>query len=95
METADQCEMKSMEPQNGFEAWDAGGSDSYLYTEVWEFAKELKKEFRRCASYHNGSRSFGWQFKIPKKLVRILKTRFRKLMMSQAESAARLTDENQ
>ena len=67
------------------EFWDAGCGYSYLYTEDWDFAKEFKKEFGRGASYGRGAREFGWQFRIPKRVIGILQMRFKKLKEAQAE----------
>ena len=41
--------------QDSIEFWDAGRDELYLYTENWDIAKQLKKEFRRCAVYMRGS----------------------------------------
>ena len=62
-----------------FYVWDAGGSDSYVYTENWEFARELRKEFSKCGTYHRTSSPCAWQFRVPKRLIGILNRRLKKL----------------
>jgi hypothetical protein len=84
----------SSSSENGFEIWDAGGSYSYLYTEHWQFAKELKKEFGRGAVYCRNTHAIAWQFKIPKRVVEILKARFRQMRATEKEIAGKSVVEN-
>lgn len=72
---------------DGLEIWDAGEGYSYLYTESWEFAQELRKEFRHNASYYRGMRAFAWQFRVPKRIVGIIRMRFKKLTGAEAGNA--------
>ena len=58
-----------------FDSWDAGGSSCYLYTENWDFAKALKKEFGRCAVYLRNTRAVAWQYRVPKRVILRLKRR--------------------
>jgi len=81
--------------QDAIELWDAGGNESYLYTENWDIAKDLTKEFRRCAVYMRGSRVVAWQFRIKKTLIRPLKARFARFKKSNKEIAEKPSVENQ
>jgi hypothetical protein len=58
------------------EVWDAGKGQAYLYTELWETAKQMKEQFGRGTVYQQNGRAIAWQFKIPKRLVRFLTARF-------------------
>ena len=77
------------------EHWDAGGDESYVYTESWNIAKELKREFRRCAVYIRGSHAFAWQFKVPKRLLKHLQLRLARFNKCETEIAGKIAIKNQ
>ena len=55
-----------------FEHWPAGGRDSYLYTEVFIAAKEIRKDFPDYSIYFRNGYLFAWQFRIPKRVLALL-----------------------
>ena len=59
-----------------FEFWDAGGNDCYVYTRSHSIARELRRDFCREAVYAKGIRATAWQFKVPKRMIKFLLTRF-------------------
>ena len=81
--------------RDGVELWDAGGSESYLYTEVWLITKELRQEFPTYTIYLRSGWPIGWQFRIPKRLVRHLQGRFAKFGKSEEEIAGKPAVKNQ
>ncbi len=73
-----------------FEVWDAGGDDVYLYTHYWQIARTLREEFRPT-TYSKGNFDVAWQFKLPKRLIKILQRRFGLAR----KSSEKMTVENQ
>ncbi|GEM_PF-6118221 len=58
------------------EFWAAGAHFSYLYTEDFRIAQEMKKEFGECSIYLRNAYLFGWQFRIPDRIIPLMKRRF-------------------
>ena len=58
------------------ETWDAGGSESYFYTEDRSVARDLKSEFPLPSVYFRANYPFAWQFVVPKRVVPLLKRKF-------------------
>jgi hypothetical protein len=58
---------------NRIDIWDAGGDESYLYTEDWSVARGLRSEFPPPTVYYRGTQPFAWQFVVPKRIVAILR----------------------
>ncbi len=54
------------------EVWDAGGDNSYLYTEDRALAKTLKKKLRRPTVYSRRMIPFGWQFTASSRVVALV-----------------------
>ena len=59
-----------------FESWDAGGRESYLYTQDRSIAKELRKEFGCGMVYFRNEAPFGWQFLVPTRILPLLRKKF-------------------
>lgn len=55
-----------------FEIWDAGGDNSYFYTQRGDIARDLAVDFGPATTYSNEMGIIAWQFLIPKKLETIL-----------------------
>ena len=71
----------AVEKKDGsFDSWNAGGSDAYLYTENWDFAKELRKEFGHGGVYFRNCRAMAWQFKVPNRLLPLLRKKLEMLI---------------
>lgn len=77
-------QLSSQEVTGVFEYWDAGGNDIYVYSEVWDIARRLKKEQGRCATYMRNGYLFAWQFTIRKQRLRWLENRFGKIAEAQS-----------
>src|SRR5260221_14357911 len=60
----------------GFESWDAGGRDAYLYTEERRIARELTAEFPCPSVCFRHNSPFACQFLIPSRLLPLLSRRY-------------------
>lgn len=70
--TEENNESQSDTELEGFESWDAGGSDCYFYVQDSEFARMLYRDFGPGAAYFCGGRLVARQFRLPKRLLSLL-----------------------
>jgi len=61
-----------------YEAWAAGGSYFYLYTEHATIARFLRKRFGKCSAYQQFGRTVGWQFRFPKRMAQFIELSIRR-----------------
>ena len=74
------------------EIWSAGEGESYVYTNSWPMVRALKKRFGQGAEYIRDGVILAWQFRIPGRLVEMLKRNFRKFRRSGIDEGT-LTEE--
>jgi hypothetical protein len=73
--------------QHELEIWSAANRECYLYTEFWDFAKEMRKHFRLATYFARNGKPVAWQIKVPTRMVRLLTARFAALKKFQEEKA--------
>ncbi len=66
------------------ESWAINKTESYLYTDSFELAKQLKSIYKRCATYERGGKTLGWQFLIPSSSVKSYRELNSKIAKSEA-----------
>jgi hypothetical protein len=74
------------------EIWSAGDGNSYVYTNSWPMVQALRSRFGRGAEYIRDGVVMAWQFKIPRRLVDMLKRNYRRLRRAEIDGGM-LADE--
>jgi hypothetical protein len=59
-----------------FEYWEIGAREAFVYTEDRLLAERLRDDFGPATIYHSGPSAFGWQFRVPQRIVGLMKKRF-------------------